>query len=317
MIVWDSLSARGKGGTEIMMRALEQRLSPELHEKFAIGRAPNLLRAKFRHKKILWVHNTPGLMRDKEFQEYHAFTSQDRWMYFQNVVFVSEWQKSQYTKVYGLKAQDESRLHVIHNAITPVEEHHKPQNVPIRIIYTTVPERGLQILLDAFEKLLEWEPNVELQVYGSSLMHGWGKLQTIDEKIFKLATKVPKVTINGAVDQAALYEAYKQAHIYVNPGVLELETACLGLMEAMSAKCVCVTSTAAALPETGKDFTLQYQYDKTNFALQVHLLLEQLKLAVAQVKQAQDLSKQKQYVDSYHSWSRFDQDWTTYLNSLV
>jgi glycosyltransferase involved in cell wall biosynthesis len=317
MIVWDSLSARGKGGTEIMMQALEQRLSPELHSKFAIGRAPALLRTKFRHKKILWVHNTPGLMRDKEFQEFLSFTSQDRWLFFQNVVFVSEWQKSQYKAVYGLNSQDEERLHVIHNAISPVEEHKKPHNVPIRIIYTTVPERGLQILLDAFEKLQEWEPNVELYVYGSSLMHGWGKLQTIDEKIFKLASKVPKTTVMGAVDQPALYEAYKQAHIYVNPGALELETACLGLMEAMSAKLVCITSTAAALPETGKDFTLKYVYDKTNPALQVHLLLEQLKLAVDQVKQNKDLTEQKLYVDQYHSWQRFELEWTSYLNSLV
>jgi glycosyltransferase involved in cell wall biosynthesis len=113
-----------------------------------------------------------------------------------------------------------------------------------------------------------------------------------------------------------LYDTYKAAHIYVNPGLLELETACLGLMEAMSAKCVCVTSTSGALPETGKDFTLKYNYNKENFAEQVYLLHQELLKAVALVKQNTDLTSQKQYVDSYHSWERFDNDWVNYLNSI-
>ena len=43
----------------------------------------------------------------------------------------------------------------------------------IRLVYTSTPQRGLEILVPVFEKLAEVHPDIHLDVFSSFKIYGW------------------------------------------------------------------------------------------------------------------------------------------------
>lgn len=313
-IIIDYVSANAASGTELMMRGLDHRLPKDLNAKFSIGRAIGL----FKHNptiNIYWTHNLPTQRIIPEIEEQKTLRSPDRWSIIKGIVFVSEWQKQQYINYYNFTEEDYPRLKVLKNAIVPIEAHKKPTG-KTKLIYTSVPERGLRVLYNVFDVLCKKYGNIELDVYSSYKIYGIPKADLVHKQVIDACISHPKINYHGTVSNNEIREAFKQAHIFAYPATFQ-ETSCISLIEAMSAGCVCVHPDVAALSETAGGFTHMYK-TPTNLG-EYHVFCEQaLEQAIIQVQNSTtNTTSQIKFANTTYNWDNRLIEWTNYLNSLL
>lgn len=314
-IFYDKTSLKANGGSELMMRGLEARIPQDILNKFSIGRALMLFDQKL--PRIYWTHNLPGQLKEiPEVNEEYVLVNRNRWKYHDFIVFVSEWQKQEYIKYYGMRPTEHKRLKVILNSIVPITEHIKPNNSTLRIIYTSVPNKGLDILYPVFKQLcLKYD--IELEVYSSFKLYG---MQDVDyHNHTQLLAKIkldPKVIYHAYGTNEEVKQSLQRAHIYALPSTYQ-ETSCIALIEAMSAKCLCVHPEYAALPETANNYTNMYKYSsnveehRSNFSVALeNTIVQYLK------KDVQHLDQQKEYVDEKYSWNNAVDMWMSLFYSI-
>lgn len=312
-IVYDPVNLNAASGTELMMRALEQRLDGSLSNHFSIGRAIMLFK-DHPTTRIYWTHNLPGQMNIREVSEYHALRTENRWKFNDRIVFVSEWQKQQYINHYKFSAEDIARTKVLRNAIVPIPHHHKPDD-KIRLIYMSVPERGLQILYDVFEKIAP-KYDIELEVFSSYKIYGIPNTDIVHRQLLDKVKSHPQIRYHGTATNEAVREALQRAHIFAYPSTF-LETSCLAMIEAMSANCMCVHSDIAAMSETAAGFTTMYPYT-SNRAEHADVFQRQLELAIYRHRSGYTVDpQQKTYIDQHYSWDTRIVEWEQYLQGLT
>ena len=313
-IVIDYVAAKAASGTELMMRGLDERLSEPLKSKFSIGRAIAL----FKNDptiKLYWTHNLPTQRIIPEIEEHQTLKAENRWDIIDGVICVSEWQRQQYIDHYKIPKEEQSRFKVLRNAIVPIEEHKKPDG-KIRLIYTSVPVRGLQILYDVFDKLSQKHEDIELDVYSSFEIYGIPQTDIVHRRLLDQCRNHPKINYYGTVSNDELKQAFKRSHIFAYPSVF-LETSCISLIEAMSAGCVCVHPDIGAMGETAAGFTEMYK--KAENRTEFHPLFERaLEEAIFKVRNKEiNTSEQVMYTNKTYSWDTRIQEWNEHLNNLI
>lgn len=312
-VVYDPGSINAAGGTELMLRGLESRLDKQLADRYSIGRAIMLF-PKDNKTKIYWTHNLPGQMNISEVSESRALHSSNRWNFVDKIVYVSDWQKQVYQKYYNFNQQDQARFKVLRNAITPIPAHTKPTD-KIRLIYMSVPERGLFLLLNVFDKIASKYPNVELEVFSSYKLYGMPQRDVDFKNLFTRMASNPQIKYHGTVSNQEIHNALQRVHIFAYPSTF-LETSCIALVEAMSAGCLCVHSDIAALPETAAGYTNMYSFDKNRVNHEV-AFERKLEEAILQVQSGNTshLVAQKEYINSNYSWNARIEEWNNYLEN--
>ena len=262
-------------------------------------------------KPIYWVHD---LAQDPEMQH----LKDGGWEKFEKIVCVSHWQRQQIQNFLGVPA---SKLVVLQNAIEPIEEHEKPDaDKCINIIYHTTPHRGLELLYPVMEWVEKTFPKIKwhLDVYSSFGIYGWEERDKPYQELFDKIKSHKHMTYHGHVSNEEVKQALKKAHIFALPSIWP-ETSCIAMIEAMSAGCVCVHSSLAALPETTSNWTLQYDYteDMNDHATRMALTLGDALRLVKDPNMEERLNMQKAYTDGFYSWDVRAQQWTVMLQSLL
>ena len=306
----NELDKNSMGGTELMKYGLYDRLPKQLLEQFQIipSRVRELSKTK---KKIYWVHD---LAQDPEM----AHLKDGGWEKFDAIVCVSHWQRQQIQNFLGVPA---SKLTVLQNAIDPIEVDSKPDPKDgINIIYHTTPHRGLELLVPVMDWVEQMLPDVNwhLDVYSSFEIYGWKERDKEYEGLFEKIKKHPKMTYHGFKPNEEVKEALKKAHIFALPSIWP-ETSCIALIEAMSAGCICVHSSLAALPETSSNWTLQYDFteDMNEHASRHALTLADALRLVDEDNMKDRLSMQKAYTDGFYDWQSRAKQWEVFLTSLL
>ena len=306
----NELDRNSMGGTELMKYGLHDRLPSKLLEQFQIipSRVRELSKTK---KKIYWVHD---LAQDPEM----AHLKDGGWEKFDAIVCVSHWQKQQIQNFLGVPA---SKLTVLQNAIDPIEVDSKPDPKDgINIIYHTTPHRGLELLVPVMDWVDEMLPDINwhLDVYSSFEIYGWKERDKEYEGLFEKIKNHPKMTYHGYKPNEEVKEALKKAHIFALPSIWP-ETSCIALIEAMSAGCICVHSSLAALPETSSNWTLQYDFteDMNEHASRHALTLADALRLVDEENMKDRLSMQKAYIDGFYDWQSRAKQWEVFLTSLL
>lgn len=294
------------GGTELMMKRLQESLDPALLSNFQIlpSRVGALDETKLR---IYWLHD---LAEDVSV----AHLAAGGWRKFHKLVFVSHWQMRAYIQRYEIPW---SHCAVIPNAIEPIGPHVKPKG-PIRLIYDSTPNRGLAILVPTFMALCETHDSLELDVYSSFKLYDSAERDRACQELFDMCRSHPKIRYHGTVPNAEIREALKQAHLFAYPSIWP-ETSCLCLIEAMSAGLLCVHPNLAALPETAANWTHQYQWQedpKAHFRAFYQALDEAIRDFWTPGVQAR-LQAQVDYVDQFYDWADRKHSWTQLLQSLL
>lgn len=249
----NELNKNANGGTEITTRRLFDLLEPEELDGVQIitSRVRELDPDKLR---IYHLHDLP---HDPEASHLQAASSRDR---FDRIVFSSHWQYQQFQTHLNLPYSRKHR--VIETGVDPIPfaEKPDPRTNPIRLIYTSTPHRGLEILVPVFKHLASIFDYIELDVFSSFKLYGWEERDQPYQALFDECKNHPKIRYHAAVSQEEVRAAYQQAHIFAYPSIWQ-ETSCRCLIEAMMAGCLCVHPNLAALPDTSGGLT--HWYDGT------------------------------------------------------
>lgn len=302
----DELSANANGGTELMKRGLEQRLDPELLKHFHItasryrGGDPNKI-------NIYWLHDLPG---DPE----SAHIANGGWNNFEKLVFVSNWQMQAYQAYYGIPWY---KCIVLQNAIDPIPVGEKSKD-KIKLIYNTTPHRGLELVVPVFTVLANKYDNVELDVFSSFKAYGWEQRDEPYKELFKMCEDHPKINYHGYQPNDVVRQALAEAHIQAYPSIW-VETSCIALMEAMSAKCLCVHPNYGALYETAANWTWMYQWTQDNRD-HANMFYGFLDNAIANYwtdSVQSRIAGQKSYADVFYSWEYRKHQWEALLTSIL
>jgi UDP-glucose:(glucosyl)LPS alpha-1,2-glucosyltransferase len=299
------------GGTELMKHALHDKVPHKYLKKVNI--IPSRVRELSKTKKnILWLHDLP---QDPESQH----LKDGGWEKFDKLVFVSHWQKQQYENFLGVPP---SASVVLQNAIEPIEDHAKPDDGCVNIIYHTTPHRGLELLVPIMKHIREVMPETKfhLDVYSDFKIYGknWDGRNKPYLKTFEAIKEDPDMTYHGHVSNEEVKEALKKAHIYAYPSIWP-ETSCISLIEALSAGCICVHPSLAALPETSANWTFQYDFTENmrdHASRHAMTLMDAMRVINEPNMQAR-LDMQKSYTDGFYSWDVRQQQWTVMLNNLL
>lgn len=121
---------------------------------------------------------------------------------------------------------------------------------PYKLIYSSTPFRGLDVLLEVFPKIKEQVPKAELHVFSSMKVYG-NATEDEDKKFQKLYDKAEDmdgVVYHGSVTRKELAKHMKESAVMTYPNHYK-ETMCISAAEAIVAGTPIVTSKLAALPE--------------------------------------------------------------------
>jgi glycosyltransferase involved in cell wall biosynthesis len=313
-LVYNSVSANSNGGTELLCREMERRVGPEILDQFQVF--PSRVHAPLDPTKwrILWEHDLPGDPEAKHLLH-------GGWTKWHRIVMVSAWQKEGFLRSYeGLPP---SKVITIQNAINPIDATARKPYVPgepIRLIYTSTPHRGLEILAPVFAHLSEEFPEVELDVFSSFGIYGWPQEDERFKAVFDQLRAHPKVRYHGAQPNDVVRKTLVDAHILAYPSIWP-ETSCLCLIEAMSAGVTCVHPDFAALPETAANWTHMYQWheDPSHHAQRFYNVLRQTVIDLKANPQAffnRNLG-QIMYTNMFYNWDDRQRTWAGVLNSIV
>jgi glycosyltransferase involved in cell wall biosynthesis len=310
---WDEASRGSFGGTEVMAREPGRRLPGDLLERFQIvtSQVKTLAPGKIR---VFWCHCTP-------YARPAAYLANGGWRNFHRIVFVSNWQAQAFISTFGIPW---SRCQVMLNAIEPIAVSGDrlipvPAGTPVRLVYTPVPNRGLDILHAVFGQICEQGIDVELDVFSSWKLYGWPSDGPFEELLGALRRN-PKVRYHGAVPNQQVREVLARSHVFAYPASAE-ETSCLCLMEAMSAGLACVHPNNGALYETAAGWTLMYQWHDdphAHAAVFYHTVMTAIHaLREGNTGLLRMLAAQKAYADFHYGWDRRMALWEPFLRSIA
>ena len=298
------------GGTELLMNRLKESVPQNLLDNFQI--IPTRLTEPLREDKIriAYIHDLVG---DPSLD----YLKNNGWRKFHLLVFVSNWQMQEFIQAYNIPW---SKCIVIENSILPIEGVDFIKNTDkIKLIYTPTPHRGLNILVDVFLNLLNDYSNIELDVYSSFKLYGWGERDKEFESLINICKDHPQINYHGSQSNEVVRDALKEAHIFAYPSTWR-ETSCLCLIEAMSAGLLCVHSNLGALYETAANWTLQYQFqeekEKHAFAFRT-MLVNAIEMVKNDPNCFERMKSQKIYVDQIHNWNTRKIQWNNLLGQMI
>lgn len=302
------------GGTQIVHNYIHHQLRDELENVV-------IWPTTFDHNKvdtskinILHQHMEASMV------EMQGVFTEERIAYMNHIVFVSYWQYEDFMLNYPWL--DSTKCSVIKNATRPFPNDPKLPDGKLKLIYTSTPFRGLELVPDIWKKLNR--DDVELDVYSSLEIYGQDFVDKVHEQygnkyedLFDNLDSVEGINYKGYVTNEEIREACLDAHIYIYPAII-METSCLSLLEALAAGCAAVTTTLGALPETGGEYAyyslMDFNNDRLtdNFASCLDQVIDLYWSGFVQQK----LSKQRQfYLDNY-SWDARIEEWHSLLTEL-
>lgn len=307
-LVSNETNKNAKGGTELIATALSQKLDQALLSRFQIVNS-RVRELKSDFIPIFVAHDLPG-DPESEFLK----TRQDL---FFKYVFVSNWQMIQYIAHYNLPWE---RCVVIPNAIEPFTNSEKSREPGsnIKLAYWSTPHRGLDILVPVFDKLCQKHDNIELDVYSSYNLYGWGERDKAFQDLFDQCRQHPKINYHGTVDNNTIRRNLETTDILAYPSIW-LETSCLVLIEAMAAGLVCVHPNFGALPETAANLTEMYQWspDKRIHAETFYTKLDECISSFGKKVNSSRLSLQRDYANQVYGWHTRVEQWNAFLKRTL
>ena len=306
----NELNIGAKGGSEMMVQGVIERLDPKFHDKFQIitSRVRELHDDRIR---ILWCHDT---YNDPESQH---LLDQELRKRFHKIVFCNNYQMNQYQNYLGVPHDQQSC--VIETAITPFGpiKNSNPKD-EIRLYYASTPQRGLSLLVPVFEELCKKYDNITLDVFSSFKIYNWDNADNQFEELFDRCRNHPKINYHGFQPNDVVRDASANAHIFAYPSIWPEQNS-RSLIEAMSAGCVCVHPNLAGLADTSGGLTMQYQWDhdQTVHANLFYAVLDNAIDNLQKYDMMSYLTLQKAYVDYRNNWDRIAAQWNALCESLL
>ena len=229
-------------------------------------------------------------------------------------VWVSYWVYEKYRQVYNIPAY---KSIIIRNATQPVK--FKPRaKGKIKLVYTSTPWRGLDILVDAFKQLNR--DDVELDVFSSTKIYGPNfekQTQGQFDWLWDLCKNTPGINYHGYADNDTVRKYVNDAHIFAYPNTFE-ETSCIAAIEALTAGCRVITSGYGALPETCGDWATYIPYGPNREVMgkRFAAILNQEIDAYWSKETQTHIKAQSEHYNKFHTWPVRIKEWKNFFNNI-
>ena len=254
---------------------------------------------------VLWLHDVDAGDR----------LTPERARRFDAIVVLSEWHKNHVLKTYPfLKAE---QLVVIGNGVDPERFNKKVKRDSKRVIYSSSPDRGLDIILEKiWPKVLETVPDAELHVY-----YGWNTvdkfisqrpdLQQFKYKILSAIANTKNVTQHGRVNQDKLAKAFLKSSVWLYPTYFT-ETYCITAVEAQLGGAIPITNHLAALAETVSS-GIVIEGDVNDPEVQDQYVKAVVKALMTPLSERQELHEKVRQNAPAQTWDQVGQQWQNFL----
>lgn len=194
--------------------------------------------------KYLWVH---------DIHVGHHNNTQEQISKFDKVLCLSNWHKEFFLSQYPFL--DKDKIIVTRNGID-LDRFKTRLPKTNKAVYASSPNRGLDVLLKLWPRVLAEIPDAELHIYYG--FDSWEKFAAnnpkeleIIENYKKLIKETPGVIYHGRVNQDELAKAWLTSKVWSFSSHFT-ETFCINAAESQAGWCVPVTTKLAALAETVK-----------------------------------------------------------------
>jgi len=289
------------GGTEMLYHSLSSKI--DLSDVNLILSVCDYRLLSDTKPNLLWLHlsydqENVQLLKDENFVSRLS-----------GIVFVSHWQ---YEKFWSMFPIHLTKTYVIENWIEPVEYKEKPEK--IKLIYTSTPWRGLEILIEVLKRMDR--KDIDVEVYSGTTIYGQdfydqthAQFVPLYEELKRLGVKHTEYAPNEDVKKAL-----QTAHIMSYPNIFE-ETSCLSVIEALSAGCRVVSTSLGALPETTRGYANLLTLGNDYIEKYTEALEKEIDNFWAEETQSQ-LQDQREYCSRYWSWETREDKWRFVLNDI-
>jgi glycosyltransferase involved in cell wall biosynthesis len=196
--------------------------------------------------RVLWAHD----------YHYRAELTESLAARMDVVVVSSNYHRTRITDAYPFVA-DKVRIIPLGVDRTNFSDLTRPRRT--RLVYTSAPERGLEVVLDMWPEIRARVPQAELAYCYPSVYDDWRekypKFREMHERLSLLARQ-DGVEYLGSLGHKALADVLCESRVWVLPSWSPLrnnvvpETFCLSAAQAQVAGCWPVASSVGALPET-------------------------------------------------------------------
>jgi glycosyltransferase involved in cell wall biosynthesis len=246
---------------------------------------------------------------------------------YDGFVMVSQWQRNNYLEHFGIPL---SQSTILRNGIAPDfsnlfnsdELILDRKSKPMTLAYTSSPDRGLDILLEAFPKIRKIVSGIKLKVFSSMQIY-YDIEESEDECswIYKELRKTEGVEYIGAIPQPDLAQEMARVSVLSYPNAAP-ETFCISVAEAMASGCRVVTSKLGALPETTAGFASLVPIMPSRESYMENFINETINvLEEFNGQRLEDtekhLRKQVDYITTLCSWPIIAEEWVEWLSLLL
>ena len=158
------------------------------------------------------------------------------------IVTISPYHSNYFRRVYGIENSIPIDL-----PVRMWEYEQAVEKVPNRLIFTSVPDRGLGIVAETFPKIKEQIPDASLVITSDYRL--WGVASPMNQQYIQSFMRVGNVEFLGAVPRERLVQEQLAAQIHYFPCTYE-ELFCIAVAESQVAGTLPITSDMGALRTT-------------------------------------------------------------------
>ena len=303
-----------RGGTELQVELLEKFVNKKLLDQVQITTSvPEKIPLHPTKPNILWQQNSYDQANLAPW-----FKDKDNHKKYDWYVFNSHWCYEKFRMMFDIPTH---KSLVIKNAIDKIEPRKLDHNVgdPIKLIYTSTPWRGLNVLLAAMQ--LVTNKSVHLDVYSSTQVYGDQFKKANDDKfkeLYNQAKALKNVSYIGYKPNEFIKDNLKNYHMFAYPNIWE-ETSCIAAIEAMAAGLYTIVTDYGALFETCSDFAVYIPYEK-DFVRLAKTFAQVIDTAAGQIHKdhvKEHLQIQIDYTNRFYSWELRKGVWNKFLEGVI
>lgn len=184
-------------------------------------------------------------------------------------------------------------------------DYEKPvEKVSHRLIFTSVPDRGLQYVATAFPKIKEQIPDASLVITSDYRL--WGATSPMNSQFLPMFLRMKDVELLGAVPRERLVEEQLKAEIHFYPCIYE-ELFCIAVAESQVAGALPITTDMGALATTNMGVVFHESMSESllnNFAETTVAYLKNPDLSIHQ-KSVQEIALRRFRIDNIlNQWDK-------------
>jgi beta-1,4-mannosyl-glycoprotein beta-1,4-N-acetylglucosaminyltransferase len=171
--------------------------------------------------------------------------------YIKGCICLTEWHKELYLNKYS---QLQNKLHIINNGLDINSFKQVGHKIKNKFIYSSRPERGLQVILQLWPQILNEIPDATLSVAT------YGKFPSNDFEFMlkNIIDSFPSMHYLGNLNVSNLYEEMRTAEYWLYPTSWP-ETSCITALEMLMSEVICLYYPVAGLINTVGDYGIQIE----------------------------------------------------------